>query len=186
MKKRSNNWIKFRHKFLTAILRYPVQLVFFLLFKFRPCKVKLNKDENVFVISNHQSDYDPIFVGLSFNKPLYFVGTDTLFNKSLVSRLLNFAFAPIPKRKGLSDPKCIKSMFKIAKEKGSIGLFAEGNRSYAEFQFFIDVSLAKLVKSLKLPLVLMKIHGGNGCFPRFANKNRRGKLYTSLARRHLR
>ena len=118
-KKKNNNWIKFRHKFLTAILRYPVQLVFFLLFKFRPCKVKLNKDENVFIISNHQSDFDPIFLGLSLNKPIYYVGTDTLFNKSFVSRLLNFAFAPIPKRKGLSDPKCIKSMFKIAKEKGT-------------------------------------------------------------------
>lgn len=183
MKKKSNNWIKFRHKFLTAILRYPVQFVFFLLFKFKPCKVKLKKDESVFVISNHQSDYDPIFVGLSFNKPIYFVGTDTLFNKSLVSRLLNFAFAPIPKRKGLSDPKCIKSMFKIAKEHGNIGLFAEGNRSYAEFQYFIDVSLAKLVKSLKLPLVLINIHGGTGCSPRFANKRRKGKFYTKIARR---
>lgn len=183
MKKKSNNWIKFRHKFLTAILRYPVQLVFFLLFKFRPCKVKLNKNENAFIISNHQSDIDPILIGLSVNKPIYFVGTDTLFNKSFVSKLLNFAFAPIPKRKGLSDPKCIKTMFKIAKENGSIGLFAEGNRSYAEFQYFIDVSLAKLIKSLKLPVLLFNINGGNGCFPRFSNKSRKGKFYTKLAKR---
>ena len=57
MKKKNNNWIKFRHKFLTAILRYPVQFVFFLLYGFRPNKLKLKKDENVFVISNHQSDF---------------------------------------------------------------------------------------------------------------------------------
>lgn len=183
MKKKNSNWIKFRHKFFTAILRYPVQLAVFLLFKFRPCKVKLNKGENAFIISNHQSDIDPILIGLSVNKPIYFVGTDTIFNKSFVSKLLNYVFAPIPKKKGLSDPKCIKSMFKIAKEKGNIGLFVEGNRTYAEFQYYIDTSICKLIKTLKMPLILLNINGGNGIFPRFSNKRRKGKFYTSLAKR---
>lgn len=183
MKKKSEKWVKFRHKVILAILRYPVQLAFFLLFGFRPNKVKFKKDENAFIISNHQSDYDPIFISLSLNKPIYYVGTDTLFNKSFVSKLLRYAFAPIPKKKAISDPKCIKSMFKVAKEKGSIGLFAEGNRTYAEFQYHIDISLAKLIKTTKLPLILFNIHGGTGCCPRFANKKRKGKFYTKLAKR---
>ena len=65
MKKKSEKWVKFRHKVILAILRYPVQLAFFLLFGFRPNKVKFKKDENAFIISNHQSDYDPIFISLS-------------------------------------------------------------------------------------------------------------------------
>ena len=52
MKKKSEKWVKFRHKVILAILRYPVQLAFFLLFGFRPNKVKFKKDENAFIISN--------------------------------------------------------------------------------------------------------------------------------------
>ena len=183
MKKNKSSYIKFRHKFLTAVLKPPVELFVRPIFGFKPNKIKLKKDENAFIISNHQTDIDPIFLSLSINKPIYYVGTDTLFNKSFVSKVLNYALAPIPKKKGLSDPKCIKTMFKIAKEKGCIGLFAEGNRSYAEFQYYIDISLAKLIKSLKMPLILFNVHGGTGCMPRFAAKKRRGKLYTQMAKK---
>ena len=147
---------------------------------FRCKKYKLNKDENAFIISNHQTEFDPIFISLSVNKPVYYVGTDSLFSNKFVSKLLIHLFAPIPKKKGLADPKCIKTMMKVAKEKGSIGLFAEGNRTFAEFQYHIDPSLARLIKVLKLPLILFNIHGGTGVSPRFGNKRRRGKLYSSF------
>ena len=181
--KKKNSRVKVRHKIFLEILRYPVKLIFFILLNYRCKKIKLKKDENVFVLSNHQTDYDPILVSLAFNKPIYYVGTDTLFSNKFVSSLLNFLFAPIPKRKGTADIKCIKDILKTVKENGSVGIFAEGNRSYAEFQFHIDISMAKLIKSCKLPLILFNLHGGNGISPRFAHKLRKGKLTGNIKRR---
>ena len=48
-------------------------------------------------------------------------------------------------------------MLKVAKEKGNVGLFAEGNRNYAEFQFHIDKGLARLIKTMKIPVLLFNI-----------------------------
>ena len=183
MKKKTQKWVRVRHKVYIAILKYPVMFIFWLLYGFKHKKIKLAKNENAFIISNHQTQFDPILVSLGVNKPVYYVATDTLFSNKFVSSLLNHLFAPIPKKKGLTDPKCIKTMMKIAKEKGSIGLFAEGNRSYAEFQYHIDAGLARLIKTLKMPLILFNIHGGTGCFPRFAKGFRRGKFYGSVAKR---
>lgn len=182
-KKRNEKWVRNRHNVIVWLLKMPVYFVFKLLYGFKRQKVKLNKGENAFIISNHQTDIDPILISTCFNKPIYYVATDTLFSNKFVSSLLNYAFAPIPKKKGLTDPKCIKTMMKVAKEKGSIGLFAEGNRSYAEFQYHIDSGLCRLIKSLKMPLYLFNIHGGNGCLPRFAKGFRKGKFYGVLAKR---
>lgn len=177
---KKNSWVKKRHNFALWLLRYPIKFFMFLLFGLSCKKYKLKKGENAFVIANHQSDFDSIFVSLSLNKPIYYVSTDSLFSNRFTSKLLNFFFAPIPKKKGFTDPRCIKTMLKVAKEKGSVGLFAEGNRSYAEFQFHIDKGLSRLIKTMKIPVLLFNIHGGNGCFPRFSRKKRKGKLYTEM------
>ena len=95
---KKNKWVRFRHKVYLAILRYPVKFLFFLLTGFRCKKYKLNKDENAFIISNHQTEFDPIFISLSVNKPVYYVGTDSLFSNKFVSKLLIHLFAPIPKK----------------------------------------------------------------------------------------
>lgn len=174
MKKK--NWVRKRHQIYHTILKPIVVLIMHLLFKLKLAKYKLKKDENVIVLSNHQTDFDPIFVSACFNKPLYMVATDSIFSNKIVSNLLNHIFAPIPKKKGLSDPTCIKTMMKVAKEKGNICIFIEGNRTYAEFQYHIDESVPKLLKVLKMPLMLMNISGGTGVSPRFANKRRNGKI----------
>lgn len=177
---KKNSWTKVRHKVFLWFLRYPVKFFLFLLFGFKGKTYRLKKNENVFIISNHQSDIDPIFISSLINKPIYYVGTDSLFSKKFLSKLLRYLFAPIPKKKGFTDPRCIKTMLKVAKEKGNIGLFAEGNRNYAEFQFYIDSGLARLIKTIKIPVLFYNIHGGNGCFPRFGKKRRKGKLYAEL------
>ena len=112
MKNKTQKWVRFRHKVYIAILKYPVMFIFWLLYGFKHKKIKLAKNENAFIISNHQTQFDPILVSLGVNKPVYYVATDTLFSNKFVSSLLNHLFAPIPKKKGLTDPKCIKTMMK--------------------------------------------------------------------------
>lgn len=181
MKKK--NWVKKRHQIFHTILKPLVKLFLHIYFNIRLAKYKLKKGENILVLSNHQTDFDPIFISACYNKPFYMVATDSVFSNKVGSALLNYLFAPIPKKKGISDPSCIKTIMKVAKEKGNICIFIEGNRTFAEFQYHIDESVSKLIKVLKMPLVLMNISGGTGVSPRFANKKRRGLINVKTIKR---
>ena len=181
MKKKS--WVKQRHQVFHTLLKPLVKVYLHIVLKIKLAKYKLRKDENVLVLSNHQTDFDPIFISACYNKPFYMVATDSVFSNKIGSALLNYFFAPIPKKKGISDPSCIKTIMKVAKEKGNICIFIEGNRTYAEFQYYIDESVSKLIKVLKMPLVLMNISGGTGVLPRFTNKKRKGLIDVRTVKR---
>ena len=138
---------------------------------------KIKKGESYIILSNHQTDYDGFLIMLSFNRPLYPVATDTLMSNGISSKLLNHCFGIIPKKKGITDYEANKKMLQVFDEGGSLLLFPEGNRSYAEFQFSFTKAFAKFIKTIKKPVILFNIHGGTGCYPRFANKKRKGPFY---------
>lgn len=56
--------------------------------------------ETYIVLSNHVTDYDPIFVGMSFRKQMYFVASAHITRWGLASKLLKHCFAPIIRYKG--------------------------------------------------------------------------------------
>ena len=128
------------------------------------------------VLSNHQTDIDSLLINLSFNRLLCAVATDNLFKKGFFNWLLH-KFGVIPKRKGTADLNSTLLMLKAIRGKRSVVLFPEGNRAYAEFQYYVTDGLARLVKSLKATLVIFNLHGGTGTRPRFMRKVRHGKFY---------
>ena len=73
-------------------------------------------------------------------------------------------------------------MHEIIKNKGSLLIFPEGNRSYCEFQFYIPPNTAALLKKFKATVILFNLHGGTGKSPRFKNKNRRGRFTGEIKR----
>lgn len=139
-------------------------------------KYKIKKGEPVLVLSNHQTDLDPLFVHWSFNKVLNTVATDTIFKKGFFGWNLK-KLGAIPKRKGLVDLSTNIAIIRSLNRGSSVLLFLEGNRTYADFQFYISNKIAKLLKSVKCPIVIYNIHGGTGSSPRFASKTRKGKMY---------
>lgn len=169
-------WCKKRHAVVTAILRPVFKIYYFLNFN---CKVKTEQlpEEGAIIISNHTTTLDPILVGLKFNKPIYYMSSKHIFQNRFIGRILKFLVNPIPKEKtNKSDIAAIKTCIKITKEKGSICIFPEGNRTYDGHLCHIDKSIIKLVKHLKQPLIICNIIGGYGSDPRWANSTRKGKL----------
>ena len=142
-------------------------------------KYKIRKGEPVLVLSNHQTDLDPLYVHWSFNKVLNCVATDTIFKKGFIGWFLKKNGA-IPKRKGLADLSMNMEIIRSIKNDESVLLFAEGNRTYADFQFYITDKISRLLKAVKCTVILYNLHGGTGISPRFANKRRKGKFYGEI------
>lgn len=142
-------------------------------------RYKIKKDDSIIVLSNHQTDIDPLLVNLSFTRLLRPLTTDNVFRKGLIGYVLK-KFGGIPKRKGAVDVKSSIELFRAAKNNESIIIFPEGNRTYAEFQYYVSTSLIKMIKMMKKTIVIFNIHGGNGTRPRFKHKVRRGKFYGEI------
>ena len=142
-------------------------------------KYKIKKNEPVLVLSNHQTDIDSLLVNLSFNRLLCAVATDNLFKKDFFGWLLH-KFGGIPKKKGVPDLNSTLLMLKAFRANKSVVLFPEGNRAYAEFQYYITPDITRFVKAMKPTLVLFNLHGGTGTRPRFMRKRRLGKFYGKI------
>ena len=167
-------YVKFRHRFFFAFARPIVRLIA-RKYGFDTKVYKPEKGQNYLILSNHQGFFDPAFIALTVKKPVYFVVSDALYTKKWYLRLLFYCFGPIKKRKGFSDVACVRKMCAVAKEGGTVALFPEGNRQWNDSLFYIDRSVIKLVRLLRLPVMLYNFHGGYGVQPRWGKSVRKGK-----------
>ena len=173
-------WFKKRHKLVIFIFRPIFKLHFRIKYNL---KVKVYKeiDYPALILSNHVTSLDPFIVGSYFKKPLYYMASLDLFQHFFVGKLIKFLVNPIPKAKSKkSDLTAIKSCIKVAKENGTICIFPEGNRTVTGELGNVDKSIAKLAKSLKLPIILFNIHGGFGTEPRWGKGVRKGKMHCEI------
>ena len=88
-----------RHVFFWKLLRPLAHLFVHLKFGYR-CEISRKLTENYIVLANHVTDFDPVFVGASFPRQMYFVASEHVFRLGWVSKLINFLVAPIARRKG--------------------------------------------------------------------------------------
>ena len=134
------------------------------------------------ILFNHQTPYDQFFPVLSFRVPVYFVATEDIFSMGLLSSLLRFFLAPVPIRKMTMDLTTIRKIMQIAGEGGTIAIAPEGNRTYSGKTEYINPAIAHLAKMLKLPIVLYRIEGGYGFWPRWGEKPRKGTMHAFVSR----
>lgn len=172
-KKKTQRHVRPRHRFYFCVLRF-VGWIVSLMYGCHYHIFRGKKKQNYFILANHQTLLDPAILAMSFRAPVYFVAGETLFNNTLPSRLLRHFFAPIKKRKGTADIACIRAMVRVAREGGNVALFPEGNRTWADFPFYIDPAICSLIRLLKLPLLLYRFDGGYGVDPRWGRKRRKG------------
>ena len=142
-------------------------------------RYKIKKKEPIVVLCNHQTDIDPILVNFSFTRLLRPLATDNIFRKGIIGKVVR-KFGAIPKKKGMVDMAATMEMMRVVNNNESLIIFPEGNRGYAEFQYFISIALAKLLKTMKKTVVIFNLHGGNGTRPRFKHKIRYGKFYGEI------
>ena len=104
------------------------------------------------LISNHVSNWDPLYVLCSMRKPIHYLATDTITNIPIFGKMVLRAFEPVPVDKADVDIEAIRILKKYASAGECIGFFPEGNRSFDGSMVTIKPSTAKLIKMLDYTL----------------------------------
>ena len=80
------------------------------------------------VCSNHLSNNDPVFLGVSFNRQIFYMAKAELFRNPLLGGLIR-ALGAFPVQRGAGDGKAINEAETIIKDEKMLGIFIEGTRS---------------------------------------------------------
>ena len=131
---------------------------------------------------NHQTGFDQFFAGLTFHQPVYYLASEDIFSIGWISRLLEWAVAPIPIKKQTTDLQAVKNCIRVAREGGSIFIAPEGQRTFHGKTVYIAPSIAHLAKKLGLPIAIMRIEGGYGIQPRWSDVVRKGRMRSYVKR----
>ena len=127
------------------------------------------------VLPNHGCVLDPFMVNSYLPAPIHYVVSDSNFRSKLVDFGLSLV-GSIPKTKALSDLETVKNIVKIKAHNGIIGIFPEGQSTWDGSTLPLFYSTAKLLKSLKVPVVTVNVKGAFLSLPRWARGIRRGKV----------
>lgn len=182
MAKKKKPWVRKRHVFFKKVLHICFNIPMKIKYGYKYEKFKIKKGETYVVVCNHTTTLDPIFLNLAFNKMLYFVGSDDLFNIKYLSWWLQYLTGIIPKSKGKSDIQTVKTMLRVIKEGGTVAVFPEGNRTYSGELCYISPAITKFLKMSRVPIIIYNINGGYGVDPRWGLEKRKGNLNGKIKR----
>ena len=167
-----------KHIFFYQLLR-PLVIVFLWIKFGYTYKVSKNLPDTYIVLSNHTTDYDPLFVAASFPRQMYFVGSEHISRWKGIYKLLQYCFAPIMRPKGALASTTVIEMLRKVRNGANVCLFAEGVRSWDGSPAPILPSTGKMVKSARCGLVTYRITGGYFASPMWSpsSKTRRGPVH---------
>ena len=165
-----------RHRFIWRLVRWPVILLLKLKFNYT-METAPDVPRPYIVLSNHNTDWDPVLVGSAFKKQMYYVASEHIFRRGWISKLLYWLMAPIARTKGSTDGAAAMSILRTLKRGNNVCIFPEGNRSWNGVTGPLHPTTAKIVKASKTALVTFKMTGGYLTSPRWCLSNRRGRMH---------
>jgi 1-acyl-sn-glycerol-3-phosphate acyltransferase len=123
-------------------------------------------DKGAFLlVSNHQSYLDPIFCGVPFTQPLYFLARDSLFVNWFFGWLISSVNA-IPVKRNEADLSAIKTVIGKLKEGKGVCLFPEGTRTHNGKISSLKAGFGLLSRRGNAPIIPVMIDGAFERWPR--------------------
>ena len=180
-KKKEKKWCHFRHLVVISLMRIIMWPILRFKYGFHYKKFQHDK-RNYLILFNHQTTQDQFFVGYLFKNKTYYVTSDDFTTIPFVSWVLKVLVHIIPYKKASTDFGILKNCKQVASENGNIAIAPEGNRCYSGKTGYINPTIAKMIKFLKLPVAFTLIKGGFGVMPRFSKKPRRGRCTCEVTR----
>lgn len=142
-------------------------------------EVAKNLPDNYIVLSNHTTDFDPIFVAASFPKQMYYIASEHITRWKRFYPILKHLFDPIIRQKGTVAAAAVIQALRKVKEGNNVCIFAEGVRSWDGLTAPILPSTGKVVKKAGCGLVTYKLTGGYFVSPNWSltGNARRGPIH---------
>lgn len=166
---RRHVWI---YRFLSVLVR-PV-----LRAKFNLSGEKLQADGPFLLVSNHVTGWDPLLVGVCLGgRQAYFVASEHIFRLGLLTKLLHWLLALIPRRKASTGMDTVKACLRHLHAGHSVCLFAEGEQCWDGRTGPIFPATGKLAKSSGAALVTFRLEGGYLSLPRWGKHICRGAVH---------
>jgi len=170
VRKRHSAWNKIVSPFISMYLKKQFS------YTFEKCDIK----PPYLVLANHTTDYDAFFIAKSFKNHLYFVMSDHVSSIKVAGKLVRHLVSPIPITKSTNDPTTVRNIISVIKQGAPVALFPEGNKSFSGEMSEMKPSIAKLAKTLKVPVVIYNIEGGYFCSPRWTKNKRKGHVHGAV------
>ncbi len=163
------------HKAVWAVLRFVLGP--YLRCRFNYTYEKCRLDGPCLVMGNHDSNWDPLFLGLAFPNQMYFVASEHIFRWGIVSRLLSFFLAPISRMKGTTASDTAMTIIRRLRKGYNVAMFANGSRSFNGISEDILPSTGKLARVSGATLITYRLDGGYFTEPRWNFSGiRRGRI----------
>lgn len=163
-----------RHKIVYRSLKFILKPFLTWKFNYSFESVKPLKHPAI-ILPNHVTNWDPLLVGLAFPQ-MYFVASDHLFRLGLVSKIIQYLVAPIPRIKSAADRQTVANIFKLIRKGHNICIFPEGNMTFGGETGELHGTTARLIKRTGAALVTYRMEGGYLSQPRWSSSPRRGSM----------
>lgn len=134
------------------------------------------------LLSNHNTDWDPIIASLAIRDHMYFVASEHIFSWGAASRIIRYLASPIPIFKGAPAAGTVLEVLERLRKGHNIAIFAEGDKSFSGRTERIEQSLGKLARTSNVSLVTFRIEGGYLSSPRWSDTFRKGRMRAGIVR----
>ncbi len=117
------------------------------------------------IVSNHQSNFDPVAIALQLKRPVHFLAKQELF-KSKFGRWFFTKLMVIPVNRKEVSPRSVKDCIRVLRNKEVLGIFPEGTRVKDKPIKPMDGFVMFAVRT-KSPILPVYVQGGMSFRSRF-------------------
>ena len=136
----------------------------------------------VLIVSNHNTDYDPLIIASATERSIHFVATEGIKRIPVAGWLADRFCWIILHYKGRAGISTVRAMLSALKAGNPVMVFPEGNRSFNGITGAFEPSIAKVAKKAGTPLATYRIEGGYLTSPRWGSGVRKGKMRARLVK----
>ena len=142
-----------QNKVLYSIGKFILRPAYKILYRYKiKNKGAIPAEGGVILASNHMSFADPVLLGLSEKRRLYFMATQELFKNKFAASVIR-ALGAFPVERGAGDGKALKTGGDILKEGNVMTIFIEGTRTKTGDLLRPRSGCALVAQQMQLPVV---------------------------------
>jgi 1-acyl-sn-glycerol-3-phosphate acyltransferase len=163
------------------LARALARTIFILAFKGRVIgAANVPREGAVLLVSTHQSFFDPVLASLAFDRECNFMARESLFNNSVLRRLI-CSLNAFPVRRNSADLRAIKETLRRLKKGAMVLVFPEGTRTTTGRIGSLQPGVAAIARQAKVTVVPTLIEGAFNVWPRDAKWPRLSRIVVRYA-----